>query len=41
MLASGRYRLVHTEGLYGVLIRNDGSRPDLPTVPMPNTGRDK
>jgi hypothetical protein len=32
MADSGKYRLVHADKGFGVLIRNDGSRPDLPAV---------
>lgn len=34
MANSGRYRLVHADRNFGVLIRADVQRPDLPTVPL-------
>lgn len=33
MVASGKYRLVQADAAFGVLVRDDGSRPDLPTIP--------
>lgn len=35
LIASSRFRLVYADPYYGVLIRNDGSRPDLPDVQAP------
>lgn len=32
MADSGKYRLVHADKGFGVLIRNDGTRPDLPAI---------
>lgn len=37
LTVSGRYRLVHADRHFGLLIPNDGSRPDLPTVLAPES----
>lgn len=37
LIVSGRYRLVHADRHFGLLIPNDGSRPDLPTVRAPES----
>jgi len=33
--ATSRFRLVYADPYFGVLIRNDGRRPDLPDVQAP------
>jgi len=40
LVATSRYRLVYADPYFGVLIRNDGRRPDLPDVqPPPSLAR--
>lgn len=38
MAGAGRYRLVYADARFGVLIRSDVQRPDLPTVEAPPPG---
>ncbi len=38
MVASGRYRLVYADAAFGVLVRNDGSHPDLPNAGLEPRG---
>ncbi len=35
LVSTSKYRLVYADSYFGVLIRNDGRRPDLPDVPPP------
>lgn len=39
MAASGRFRLVHADTAFGVLIRNDGAHPGLPDVSPPRAAK--